>query len=83
MVRALGLPVEDDLDAFIAETVEDVREAISKPGKAKPKGRGSRSEGRSNGKGDDVQEAIRLAVRRSATRWTGKKPVVTVLMIAG
>lgn len=87
VVRALGLPVEDDLDAFIAETIEDVREAISKPGKAKPRGRGGRSEGRSEGKsagkGDDVQEAIRLAVRRSATRWTGKKPVVTVLMIAG
>jgi len=83
VVRALGLPVEDDLDAFIAETIEDVREAINKPGKAKPKGRGSRSEGRSSGGGNDVQEAIRLAVRRAATRWTGKKPVVTVLMIAG
>lgn len=83
VVRALGLPVEDDLDAFIAETIEDVREAINKPGKAKPKGRGGRSEGRSSGGGNDVQEAIRLAVRRAATRWTGKKPVVTVLMIAG
>jgi len=82
VVRALGLPVEDDLDAFIAETIEDVREAINKPGKAKPKGRGGRSEGRSSGGGNDVQEAIRLAVRRAATRWTGKKPVVTVLMIA-
>jgi ribonuclease J len=83
VVRALGLPVEDDLDAFIAETIEDVREAIIKPGKAKPKGRGGRSESRSSGGGNDVQEAIRLAVRRAATRWTGKKPVVTVLMIAG
>ncbi|WP_439485387.1 ribonuclease J [Blastomonas fulva] len=83
VVRALGLPVEDDLEAFIAETIEDVREAINKPGKAKPKGRGGRSEGRSSGGGNDVQEAIRLAVRRAATRWTGKKPVVTVLMIAG
>ncbi|MDK2755161.1 MAG: ribonuclease J [Blastomonas fulva] len=83
VVRALGLPVEDDLDAFIAETIEDVREAINKPSKAKPKGRGGRSEGRSSGGGNDVQEAIRLAVRRAATRWTGKKPVVTVLMIAG
>jgi ribonuclease J len=83
VVRALGLPVEDDLDAFIAETIEDVREAINKPGKGKPKGRGGRSEGRSSGGGNDVQEAIRLAVRRAATRWTGKKPVVTVLMIAG
>ncbi len=75
VLRPLGLPVEDDLDAFIAEAVEDVREAIEKPsakGKGKPRGPQT---------GDDVQEAIRLAVRRAATRWTGKKPVVTVLMI--
>lgn len=74
VLRPLGLPVEDDLDAFIAEAVEDVREAIEKqPAKGK-KPRGPQTV-------DDVQEAIRLAVRRAATRWTGKKPVVTVLMI--
>ncbi|MDG6746239.1 hypothetical protein QCF01_17770, partial [Staphylococcus aureus] len=75
VLRPLGLPVEDDLDAFIAEAVEDVREAIEKPAsKGKGKARGPQTS-------DDVQEAIRLAVRRAATRWTGKKPVVTVLMI--
>lgn len=77
VLRPLGLPVEDDLDAFIAEAVEDVREAIEKPspkGKGKGKPRGPQT-------AEDVQEAIRLAVRRAATRWTGKKPVVTVLMI--
>lgn len=31
---------------------------------------------------DKRNEAIRLAVRRCATRWTGKKPIVTVGMIA-
>lgn len=30
---------------------------------------------------DKVREAIRLAVRRCATDWTGKKPVVDVLMV--
>jgi ribonuclease J len=35
-----------------------------------------------NGKGPEnkLREAIRLAVRRCATEWTGKKPVVDVLM---
>lgn len=31
---------------------------------------------------DQQREAVRLAVRRCATRWTGKKPVVEVLVIA-
>ncbi|MGI4731537.1 MAG: hypothetical protein ACRYFW_07300, partial [Janthinobacterium lividum] len=30
---------------------------------------------------DRVRENIRLAVRRVATRWTGKKPVVDVLIV--
>ncbi len=35
-------------------------------------------------KGDPAKrnEAIRLAVRRTATRWTGKKPIVTVAIIS-
>jgi ribonuclease J len=35
------------------------------------------------GKGDEakLREAVRLAVRRVATEWTGKKPVVTVLFV--
>jgi ribonuclease J len=28
-----------------------------------------------------LRESIRLAVRRSATEWTGKKPVVDVLIV--
>ncbi|SEN21372.1 ribonuclease J [Sphingomonas gellani] len=34
-------------------------------------------------KGERLREDIRLAVRRAATRWTGKKPVVDVLLIEG
>lgn len=79
VVRPLGLPIEDDLEAFVAETVGDVREAIAKPGNGKARGK----QGKGSAKDHDVQEAIRLAVRRAATRWTGKKPVVTVMMIAG
>jgi ribonuclease J len=60
-----GIPVEEDRDAFLA----DVRDA----GAAAARG-GGNDENR-------LREAIRLAVRRSATEWTGKKPVVDVLLI--
>jgi ribonuclease J len=33
------------------------------------------------GNEDSVREAVRLAVRRCATLWTGKKPVVEVMMV--
>ena len=32
---------------------------------------------------DKMREAVRLAVRRCATLWTGKKPVVEVMLLAG
>ena len=30
---------------------------------------------------EKVREAVRLAVRRCATLWTGKKPVVDVMLV--
>jgi ribonuclease J len=60
-----GIPVEEDRDAFLAEASAAVTEAVAKNG----------------GKGDRLREAVRLAVRRCATEWTGKKPVVGVLII--
>jgi ribonuclease J len=30
---------------------------------------------------DRLREEVRLAVRRCATRWTGKKPIVDVLLL--
>jgi len=30
---------------------------------------------------DQVREAVRLAVRRCATLWTGKKPLVEVMLL--
>jgi ribonuclease J len=36
---------------------------------------------RNGGAPDKQREAIRLAVRRCATEWTGKKPVVDVLIV--
>ncbi len=60
-----GIPVEEDRDAFLAE----VRDAA-----AGAAGAGAASD-------DKLRESIRLAVRRCATDWTGKKPVVDVLLL--
>lgn len=64
-VVARGLPfeVDDDRAGF---TTAAINAALSAAAKA----------GRDNGKRG---EAIRLAVRRVATEWTGKKPVVDVM----
>jgi ribonuclease J len=67
-VRIQGIPVEEDRAAFITDTVEAVAGAVRK---------GAR------GGGDRLREDVRLAVRHVATRWTGKKPIVDVLLIEG
>jgi ribonuclease J len=64
-LRALGVPVEEDIDAFLAEATDAAAQAARKGGKDR----------------EGLREAIRLAVRRYATRWTGKKPIVDVLII--
>jgi ribonuclease J len=64
-IRVQGVPVEEDREPFLEEAVDAAAEAVT-------------SKGRERGK---LPEAIRLAVRRVATRWTGKKPVVDVLII--
>ncbi len=66
-VESVGLPLEEDLDEFLAEAREDVAVAL-----AKLKG-GQRHDR------DVVKEAARLAARRTAQRWTGKKPQVQVI----
>jgi ribonuclease J len=60
-----GIPVEEDRDAFLREAGEAAAEAVAKGA----------------GNEDKLREAIRLAVRRCATDWTGKKPVVSVLLV--
>ncbi|WP_267381009.1 MULTISPECIES: ribonuclease J [unclassified Sphingomonas] len=64
-VRVQGVPVEEDRAAFLVEAVDAVR--------ATQRG-GPRDT-------EKMREAIRLAVRKVAVRWTGKKPIVDVLMI--
>ncbi|MCU0729378.1 MAG: ribonuclease J [Sphingopyxis sp.] len=63
-----GLPVDaDDLDQFLRDACEAAEAVLVERVKDPAKRR----------------EAIRLAVRRCATEWTGKKPVVDVLMFEG
>ena len=64
-LRVQGLPVEEDRAAFVADA-GDAAAMAARGGK-----RGV----------DRVREDVRLAVRRVATRWTGKKPIVDVLVI--
>ena len=64
-LRMQGVPVEEDREPFTNETVDAVAEAV---------GGRKRSD-------DRLREDIRLAVRKVATRWTGKKPIVDVLLI--
>ncbi|ETI63409.1 RNA-metabolising metallo-beta-lactamase [Sphingobium sp. C100] len=65
VLRTQGVPVEEDKDAFLAEAAEEAAMVVPK---------GSQEE-------EALRERVRLAVRRTATRWTGKKPLVDVLLI--
>ena len=60
-----GIPVEEDREAFLEEACAAAADAARKYA----------------GNEDKLREAVRLAVRRCATDWTGKKPVVDVLLV--
>jgi ribonuclease J len=64
-IDLMGVPVEEDREAFLEEACDAARAAVAKQ----------------SGKEDKLREEVRLAVRRCATDWTGKKPVVTVLLV--
>jgi ribonuclease J len=69
-VHGLGLPLDEDYDAFVAEAERDVEQAIGKLRGAAARDRAA------------VEEAARLAVRRAAQRWSGKKPQTKVILPA-
>ncbi|NML93647.1 ribonuclease J [Novosphingobium sp. TW-4] len=67
-VAPVGLPLDEDLQDFVIEAESDAAEAVRTL-------KGDRKRDRVA-----VAEAVRLAVRRAAQRWSGKKPVVQVLL---
>lgn len=69
-IEAIGLPLDEDLDAFYEETVKDIIKALGKLRGASAKDQSVRS------------EAARLATRRAAQRWSGKRPQVRVINLA-
>ncbi len=64
-LRVQGVPVEEDRDPFLDEATDAAAKAVRDGGKDR----------------DKTREQVRLAVRRVAARWTGKKPIVDVLLI--
>nr|WP_202408054.1 ribonuclease J [Novosphingobium silvae] len=65
-VSAIGLPLDEDYDDFVAEARKDVADALARAKKGERSVR---------------MEAARLAARRAAARWSGKKPQVQVLLL--
>ena len=60
-----GIPVEQDREAFLEEACAAASDAVRK----------------ASGSEERMREEVRLAVRRCATDWTGKKPVVAVQFV--
>lgn len=70
-IEGIGVPLDEDYDAFIEEASADVVQALVKLRK---------------GRRDDpaaIKETARLAARRAAQRWSGKKPQTRVIMLRG
>ncbi|WP_438731488.1 ribonuclease J [Parasphingorhabdus sp. DH2-15] len=65
----MGLPLDEDEQLFLEEAEQAVRDVFTSKSSKKLDGI------------EAIREAVRLAVRRTTTRWTGKKPVVSVLLI--
>lgn len=68
-IETIGLPLEEDMGDFLEEAREDVKTALAK------------LRGKSGGDVEQRREAARLAARRAAQRWSGKKPQVRVMML--
>lgn len=67
-VEGLGLPLDEDYPAFVAEAEKDVAAAMRNLKGADRRDRAA------------IAEAARLAARRAAQRWSGKKPQTRVIL---
>jgi len=68
-VAGLGMPLIEDYDAFVTEAAADVVTAMGK------------LKGADRRDAEALSEAARLAARRAAGRWCGKKPQVKVMLL--
>ena len=69
-IASIGIPLEEDMELFVAEAQVDVAKALTTLKGDKRRNR------------EAVAEAVRVSVRRTAQRWFGKKPVVQVMLRA-
>ena len=67
-IETIGLPLDEDHDAFVREAKADISTALSKL-----RGAARRDDA-------EISETARLAARRAAQRWSGKKPQVRVIL---
>ncbi len=67
-IEGLGLPLDEDYDAFVEEAKADIAAAFAR---LKGAARSDRAQ---------ITEAARLAARRAASRWSGKRPQVRVII---
>lgn len=66
-IRLMGVPIEEDREEFLEEAADMVASTVKKSGR--------------HSDIDALREAVRIAVRRVATEWTGKKPIVDVTIV--
>jgi ribonuclease J len=67
-IHGIGLPLDEDYAEFVEEAERDVVDALKRL-------KGSKARDR-----EEVMEAARLAARRAAQRWSGKKPQTRVIL---
>jgi len=68
-VQGIGLPLDEDYEDFVAEAEADIAAALKK----------LRAHTREDS--DVMMETARLAARRAAQRWCGKKPQTRVVLV--
>ncbi len=67
-IDSLGLPLDEDYADFVNEAAADIRAALAK------------LKGADRKQASSIHEAARLAARRAAQRWSGKRPQVRVIL---
>ncbi len=68
-IEGIGIPLDEDYAEFVVEAQADVVDALMKLRKGRRDDR------------DAIMEAARLAARRAAQRWSGKKPQTRVILL--